>query len=99
MKTKSDGFRIDIQTSSESIDWAGLERETVGRIRLLRAIWGKSERDATPEVHRMMVRDLYFPILEQLAMFCAAFKERGQLRRPPTPRVEPENGSAQGVVH
>lgn len=55
-------------TDGSGIDFAALEAEVVGKLRLLRAALA-AEMDA--RVGAMMVRDLVLPAAELLARFCA----------------------------
>lgn len=59
-----------------SIDFDGLEREVVGKLRLLRAAVG-AEMDA--DARRLIVRDLVLPAAELLARFCACVNVEGEV--------------------
>ena len=63
------------QTDASQVDWPSLEVEVVQKIRLLRAAWECSQRDAPAEVHAKMVQDLYLPCVRLLGEFCTSVEE------------------------
>jgi hypothetical protein len=65
-----------IQTDAGQVDWPRLEVEVVQKVRLLRAAWECSQREAPPKVHAKLVRDLYVPCVSLLAKFCASVEEK-----------------------
>lgn len=58
----------------KSADWEGMERETVQKIRLLRATCQKIDANAASE---MIARDLVLPAVKTLALFCASVEIEG----------------------
>ena len=60
-----------MNTSNPEPNWDQLIDDVNARIAALRACWKGTQAD-TPELHRMIARDVYVPALRLLAEFCAA---------------------------
>ena len=67
---------MKIETRYEHIDWLNVAAEVQTKLGYLRASWQSSERDCPPELHKKMVTELYFPILELLGRFCGCIQEQ-----------------------
>jgi len=65
-----------IQTDAGQVDWPRLEVEVVQKIRLLRAAWECSQKDAPPAVHAKMVENLFLPRVRMLGAFCTSVEEK-----------------------
>ncbi len=61
--------RLDYKTKCADIKWDTIEQDVITRLRLLRAVWEASERDAPPDEHYQMARHLYLPVLSSLTVF------------------------------
>lgn len=62
-----------IDTRASSIDWDALEQQVSRSLDLLQLCWKGTEK-GDPDLHRMMVRDLYVPLIRQLDEFCAGVR-------------------------
>lgn len=67
-----------INTEYDLIKWDETLMDVVEKFNALRACWEASEKNAPPETHKKLVRDLYLPAITLLARFCVTVKLDGK---------------------
>ena len=65
---------MKLESRSDRIDWDGIAGDVRTGLSYLQMVWQASERDCSPEYHRKMVEDIYFPVLRRLAEFVACIE-------------------------
>ena len=61
-----------LETRCDKISWAAVSADVQTKLDYLRLAWQASERDCPPELHKKMVKDLYMPMMELIALFCGS---------------------------
>ena len=67
-------------TVGADVNWAGITQDVVAKIEIIRLAWAASEA-GPPEVHKLLVRDLYGPAMECIGAFCCAVEVHQEQRR------------------